>query len=46
MGISRPPFLYFRLFYKQLTGNIAPIKVVMTRFEPQTSGVRSDRSAN
>ena len=27
MGHSRPLFLYFRLFYKPLTGNIGSIKV-------------------
>ena len=41
MGHSRPLFLYFRLF------NTVDSKVLsMTRFEPRTSGIWSDRSTN
>ena len=45
-GHYRPLFLYFRLFYNRLTENIASIKLPMTGFEPRTSGVGSNRSAN
>ena len=43
MGLSRPLFLYFHLFYiVQLTDKFLP----MLEFELRISGVRSDRSAN
>ena len=43
MGLSRPLFLYFRLFYIiQLTDKVLP----MLGFEPRFTGVRRDRSAN
>ena len=47
MDHSRPIFVYFRLFYKQLTeiGKFS-IKVPMTRFESGSSGIGSDRAVN
>ena len=46
MGHSRPLFLYFRLFYKQLTGNIGTIKNANYWIRTAISGVGRDRSAN
>ena len=47
MGHSRLLFLYFHLFYKQLTVNKCSIKVLrMTGFEPGSSGIGSNHSAN
>ena len=42
MGHSRPLFLCFRLFYIQLRVNECWIKLVMSGFEPGSSGVGSD----
>ena len=42
MGLSRPLFLYFRLFYLITIGQTLP----MLGFEPLFSGVRSNRSTN
>ena len=46
MGHSRSIFLHFRLFNSlQYTGYVSQL-LLMTEFEPRTSGIVSDRSAN
>ena len=44
MGQSQPLFLYFRLFNTVDSKNVQYKFLPMTGFEPQTSGVGSDRS--
>ena len=44
MGKSRPLFLYFRLFYKQLI--IFQLKLPMTGIEPRSSRMGSNRAVN
>ena len=46
MGLSRPLFIYFRLFYKQFTVYNCSIKVAVTGFEPGYLDIGSDRAAN
>ena len=45
MGHSRPLFLYFRLF-NTVDSNCTHKFLLMTGFEPRTSGIGSDRSTN